>query len=308
MRILVTGGAGFIGSNLVDRLIKAGHQVTVIDDLSSGKKTYLNRLAKFYLLNINNPKVEEIFQQGQFAVVYHLAAQIEVRKSVENLVLDNQINLIAGYNILENCRRYQVEKIIFTSTGGAIYGSNQEIPSSENVATYPLSPYGIHKLAFEKYLYYYNQQYGLNYSVLRLANVYGPRQFKGGEAGVIAIFTDQAVKQEPCTIFGDGYQSRDFVFVDDVVTALILCLKIDCRGELNIGTGQETNLWQIIAALEKTLNTKIKVKTEAAKAGEQRRSVLKIDRAQAVLNWRPKTSLLLGIKQTVAWAKQVKNN
>jgi UDP-glucose 4-epimerase len=308
MNILVTGGVGFIGSSLVDKLIAEGHQVSVIDDLSSGKKDYLNPAADFYLLNINDSKVRDVFQENNFEAVYHLAAQIDVRRSVEDVVFDNQINLIAGYNILENCRQFNVKKIIFASTGGAIYGSSEIIPTSEDVSPYPLSPYGIHKLAFEKYLYYYYQQYGLNYAILRFANVYGPRQFKGGEAGVVAIFTDQAVKGKECTIFGDGYQTRDFVYIDDVVKALLLSLKIDCRGELNIGTGLETNLWQVIEALEKALGKKIKAIKEEAKAGEQRRSALKVDRAQAVLNWQAKTKLIEGVEKTVIWAKNKKNN
>jgi UDP-glucose 4-epimerase len=308
MNILVTGGAGFIGSTLVDRLISEGHQVSIIDDLSSGKKEYINKLANFYQLNINSPEVEDIFIKHQFETVYHLAAQIDVRLSVDNLPLDSQINLSGGFNILDNCYRHGIKKIIFSSTGGAVYGKTDEIPTGENVLPYPLSPYGIHKLAFEKYLYYYYQQYGLNYTILRFANVYGPRQFKGGEAGVIAIFTDQAVNNQVCKIFGDGKQSRDFVFIDDVIEALILSLKIDCRGEINIGTGVETNLWQIIGTLEKALDKKIKVELNKAKLGEQKRSVLKVKRAKDVLDWQAKNDLMTGINKTVEWAKKQNNN
>ena len=193
-KILVTGGAGFIGSNLVDHLINQGHELVVVDDLSSGKKSYVNQQAKFYKLDIRSTKLEKIFSREKIEVVYHLAAQIDVRKSVADPAFDVDINIIGSLNLLENCRRFKVKKIIFSSTGGAIYGEAEEIPTTEYAPTYPVSPYGINKLAFEKYLNYYFQVYGLNYTILRFANVYGPRQFKGGEAGVIAIFIDNAVK------------------------------------------------------------------------------------------------------------------
>jgi len=187
-KILVTGGAGFIGSTLIDKLISEGNEVVIIDDLSSGKKEYVNSQAKFYEVDIcSAAKIAKIFQKEKFDFVYHLAAQIDVRKSVADPVKDNEINVLGGINIIENCRLNEVKKIIFASTGGAIYGETEEIPTTEISLTYPVSPYGIHKLTLEKYLNYYYQVYGLNYTVLRFANVYGPRQFKGGEAGVIAI-------------------------------------------------------------------------------------------------------------------------
>ena len=303
MKILVTGGAGFIGSCLVDYLISQKHQVTVIDDLSSGKKEYLNLSARFYNIDIISSEVDSIFLENQFDLVYHLAAQIDVRKSVSDPIFDNKVNVIGALNILENCYKQGVKKLIFASTGGAIYGETEEIPSSENVLPYPLSPYGIHKLTFEKYLYYYYQEYNLNYSILRFANVYGPRQYKGGEAGVIAIFTDRAVNEKPCIIYGDGKQTRDFIFIDDVIEALYLCSKIDCRGELNIGTGKETNLWQVIEALQQSIAKDIKVEQKPAKLGEQRRSALNTKRANDVLNWQAKVDLFSGIKKTVDWAK-----
>ncbi|MFA5155518.1 MAG: NAD-dependent epimerase/dehydratase family protein [Patescibacteria group bacterium] len=301
-KILVTGGAGFIGSNLVDRLIADGHQVAVIDILSSGREDYLNPAATFYQLDIGSPEVAAIFAQFQPEAVYHLAAQIEVAKSMADPVNDNRINLLGGLNILENCRTHGVKKIIFSSTGGAIYGDAEEIPTTESFPPYPVSFYGIHKLAFEKYLNCYYQVYGLDYTILRFANVYGPRQFKGGEAGVIAIFVDNAVKGQASTQYGDGKQTRDFVYIDDVVNALALAKDITCHGEVNIGLGVETDLLQIRAAIEQALGRAIEVKEVPAKLGEQRRSCLSCQRAKSVLNWEPRVTLAEGIKRTIEWA------
>ncbi len=303
-KILVTGGAGFVGSNLVDKLILEGNEVVIIDDLSSGKKEYLNPKAKFYQLDICSAELADIFSEEKFDFVYHLAAQIDVRKSVADPVLDNKINVLGGLNVLENCRQNKVKKIIFASTGGAIYGEAEEIPTTEYYPTYPVSPYGINKLTFEKYLHYYYQVYNLNYAALRFANIYGPRQFKGGEAGVIAIFIDNAVKGLESTMYGDGLQTRDFVYIDDVVQALYLTQEIDCRGEINIGTGEETNLLEIKKQIEKALGKTIIINQAPAKEGEQRRSVLSYKRAQAVLNWQPTVSLEEGVKRTIAWAQK----
>ncbi len=305
-KILVTGGAGFIGSTLVDKLISEGHEVVVIDDLSSGKKDYLNPVAKFYEVDICSPKIEKIFKKEAFDFVYHLAAQIDVRKSVADPVYDNKINVLGGLNIIANAQAHGVKKIIFSSTGGAIYGEAEEVPTTESSQTYPVSPYGIHKLTVEKYLNYYYQVYGLNYTVLRFANVYGPRQFKGGEAGVVAIFIDNAVKGLESLQFGDGRQTRDFVYVDDVVRALYLSLNIDCCGEINIGSGVETNLLNIGSHIEKALGGPIKIKEMPAKAGEQRRSCLSHQLAKDVLNWDPKINMEEGIKRTIAWAQSQK--
>ncbi len=302
-KILVTGGAGFIGSTLVDRLISLEHEVVVIDDLSSGRRDYVNPSAKLYEVDITSEKIAEIFEQEKFDFVYHLAAQIDVRRSVSDPEFDNRVNVLGGLNILENCRASKVKKIIMASTGGAIYGEAEEIPTTENSPTYPVSPYGIHKLTLEKYLNYYYQVYGLNYTVLRFANVYGPRQFKGGEAGVIAIFIANAVQGISSQQFGDGLQTRDFVYVDDVVRALILSLEIDCRSEINIGSGIETTLLDVRRAIEAALEEKMLIEEKPAKDGEQRRSCLSYARAQAVLNWEPEINLIEGVGRTIAWAK-----
>lgn len=302
-KILVTGGAGFIGSTLVDELIAAGEEIVVIDNLSSGKKEYLNPAAKFYKVDICSPKIAKIFRREKFDFVYHLAAQMDVRQSVSDSVFDNKINVLGGLNILENCRLTAVKKIIFTSTGGAVYGEAEEIPTPETYPAYPLSPYGIHKLTFEKYLNYYYQVFGLDYIALRLANIYGPRQFKGGEAGVIAIFIDNAVKDLVSTQYGDGRQTRDFVYVDDVVRSLRSAKNIAYRGEINISSGIEINLLDVRKHIEQALGAPLKINEAPAKLGEQRRSCLSYERAKAVLSWEPEINLKEGIKRTIEWAK-----
>ncbi len=303
-KILVTGGAGFIGSTLVDKLINEGHEVVVIDDLSSGKKDYVNQKAVLYELDICSPKVAKVFKKEKFDFVYHLAAQIDVRVSVERPEYDNKINVLGGLNIIQNSYLNKVKKFIMASTGGAIYGDAEEIPTPETAPTYPVSPYGIHKLTLEKYLNYYYQVYGLNYTVLRFSNVYGPRQFKGGEAGVIAIFIDNAVKGLESFQYGDGLQTRDFVYVDDVVRGLFSALDIDCPAEINIAYGIETTILDLRRDIEKALGTPIKIKEMPGKPGEQRRSCLSYTRAKEVFNWEPQVNLEEGIKRTIEWAKK----
>ena len=307
-KILVTGGAGFIGSNLVDKLIELDHRATVIDNLFSGKKEYLNPSAKFYNLDINDKKeVEAVFLKEQFDYVYHLAAQIDVRHSVEDPVLDNHVNVLGALNILANCLKYKVKKIFFTSSGGAIYGFPEKIPTPEDYPTFPVSPYGINKLSFEKYLNYYYRVFGQKYIAFRLANVYGPRQYKGGEAGVIAMFINNAVNEKISYINGDGFQTRDYIFVDDVITALISGLNNDIIGEFNIGTGVEKNLLDIVFAIESANKCKMKLEYLPAKLGEERSSCLDALKARAVLRWEPKIDLNAGIDLTIAWSKKQMN-
>jgi len=302
-KILVTGGAGFIGSNLVDRLIARGNQVVVIDDLSSGLESYINSQAKFYKMDISDSEIATVFANEKPDFVYHLAAQIEVPKSMADPMRDARINLLGGFNILENCRLNGVKKIIFTSTGGAIYGEAEEMPTTENFPTYPLSFYGIHKLAFEKYLNCYYKVYNLDYTVLRFSNVYGPRQFKGGEAGVIAIFSDNAVAGKSSFQYGDGTQTRDFVYVDDVISGLIAALEKKYPGEINISFGRESSLLQVREAISIALGKEVVVEEKPAKLGEQKRSCLSNKKAKEVLNWEPLINLEEGIKRTIDWVK-----
>ena len=303
-KILVTGGAGFIGSTLVDKLLEEGHEVVVVDNLSSGRQEYLDPRVRFYKEDIRSAALAEILEKERPEVVYHLAAQIDVRVSVADPRLDNDINLLGGINLLENCRLYGVKKIIFASTGGAIYGETDLVPTPESAPAYPLSPYGIHKLALEKFLNFYYQVYGLDYTILRFANVYGPRQFKGGEAGVVAIFIDNAVKEQPSRQFGDGRQTRDFVYVGDVAAALSRAKEVEYHGEINIGSGRETSLLELRAGIEKALGREIAVSVEPGKAGEQRRSCLSRQRALEVLGWEPQISLEEGVKRTIRWSQE----
>lgn len=306
-KVLVSGGAGFIGSTLVDALIASGDKVTVLDDLSSGRREYINPAADFWQMSIGDPSLKDRFIEAKFDFVFHLAAQIDVRRSVADPAFDNQINVLGGLNLLEASLAGKVKKFIFASTGGAIYGETEDIPTKESAPAYPLSPYGINKLAFEKFLNYYYQVFGLNYTVLRFANVYGPRQYKGGEAGVVAIFCDALASDKEAILYGDGKQTRDFVYVDDVVSAFLRAREIDCRGEVNISTAYESNLLELIAALEKAAGKKLSLKHEEARLGEQRRSALDNTRAFETLNWQPKVSLEEGLDRTYKWSLQQLN-
>ena len=272
-KVLVTGGAGFIGSHIVDRLIKEGCKVVIIDNLSTGRKANINPKAKFYKADIQNQKIAEIFKKEKPEIVFHFAAQIDVRKSVEDPIQDARINILGSLNILENCQKYKIKKIIFTSTGGAIYGDADVIPTSESYLEMPLSPYGIEKLVFDKYLNYYYKIFGLSYTSLRLANVYGPRQNSKGEAGVIAIFCDKIFAKKQPVINGTGKQTRDFVFVQDVVEAGILALKKNKIGVFNIGTGKETDINTIFRKIKKITNSDCKEIHISAKIGEQKKVV-----------------------------------
>jgi UDP-glucose 4-epimerase len=303
MKILVSGGAGFIGSNLVDKLIKDGHQVVVIDNLFTGKKENLNPKAKFYKIDIQNPKISQIFKKEKPEVVFHLAAQVDLRKSVENPIESAKVNILGSLNILENCQKFKIKKIIFSSTGGAIYGEAKIIPTPEDYPANPLSPYGIEKLTIEKYLDYYWKIFKISYISLRLANVYGPRQNSKGEAGVIAIFCDKMLCGKQPIIYGLGCQTRDFVFVDDVAEANILAMKSKKVGIFNIGTGKETDIDTVFEKIKKLIGVKCKKIHAPAQLGEQKRSCLNYTKAKKELGWQPKYSLENGLKETINYFK-----
>lgn len=304
-KILVTGGAGFIGSTLVDKLIIEGHEVIVLDNLVSGKRDYVNPQAKLYELDICSPEVAGVFETEQPEIVYHLAAQIDVRISVSDPVFDNKINAVGSLNLLANCQKFGVRKFIFASTGGAIYGEAEEIPTTESAPTYPLSPYGIHKLTTEKYLKFYQTVYGLDYTILRFANVYGPRQYKGGEAGVVVIFIEHAVAGKTCIINGDGLQTRDYVYVDDVVAALSKTKEVNYQGEINISCGKEITVLDVVAAITAALGFELVSQHAPAKPGEQLRSCLSYDLAKKILNWEPQVNITGGVKRTIEWTKNL---
>ena len=301
MKVLVTGGAGFIGSNLVDALVKRKNKVLVVDNLSTGKKENLNKKAKFYKLDICSKKILEIFKKEKPEIVCHLAAQINVRKSVEDPLFDAKVNILGSLNLLEASKKTNVKKFIFASTGGALYGETKIIPTPEDHPIWPESPYGICKMTIERYLNYYWRLFKIPFVSLRLGNVYGPRQSPEGEAGVVAIFTQKMLKNEDIFVFGDGKQTRDFIFVEDVVDAFLKSIKKKVSGFFNIGTEKETSVNQIYSFLKKLTKTKSKKIKLPKKKGDLRRSCLKIKKAKEKLNWEPKTPLLEGLKKTVEW-------
>ncbi|MGB2762424.1 MAG: GDP-mannose 4,6-dehydratase [Minisyncoccales bacterium] len=307
-KILVTGGAGFIGSYLVDRLLKEKHKVVIVDNLSTGKKENLNPKAKFYKLDIQDKTISGVFKKEKPEILFHFAAQIDLRKSVDNPIENAKINILGSLNILQSFIRINqlnlhksVSKFIFTSTGGAIYGNADIIPTPETYPEMPLSPYGIEKLIFDKYLNYYYQVFGLPYVSLRLSNVYGPRQNSKGEAGVIAIFCDKILSNQQPIINGNGKQTRDYIYVDDGVEACILALKKNKVGTFNIGTAKETDVNTIFRKIKRLTNSSCKEIHISEKPGEQKRSCLDYSKTKKELGWQPKYNLDEGLKETVEW-------
>jgi UDP-glucose 4-epimerase len=302
-KILVTGGAGFIGSNVADRFIENGHKVAIIDNLSTGVKANLNKEAKFYKLDIRSAVIDKIFEKEKPEVLCHHAAQIDVRKSTDDPIFDAETNIIGSLNLFNASVKHKVKKIIFASTGGAIYGEQDYHPADENHPANPLSPYGVAKLTIEKYLHFYKEVYGINFVALRYANVYGPRQNPFGEAGVVGIFTERLLGGKKAIINGDGKQTRDFVFVEDVVESNVLALKYPQSDIFNIGTGIETDINCIFRILNEKIGSEQKELHGPAKLGEQQRSVLECSKAKGLLKWEPKYSLEEGIAKTVEYYK-----
>ena len=299
MKVLVTGGAGFIGSHVVDRLIQEGHDVVVVDNLSTGKKKNINRDAHFYKMDILNSKIEKIFKKEKPDLISHHAAQMDVRRSVADPIFDAQVNVLGLLNVLENAVRHGTKKVIFASSGGAVYGEQQVFPAPETHPLHPVSPYGISKLAGEHYLYYYQQVAGLNYVALRYANVYGPRQDPFGEAGVVAIFSQKTLMNDQPIINGNGKQTRDYVFVEDVVEAHMAVIDNSIKGIFNVGTGKETSVNQLFRNLVDISGAKAKEVYGPEKRGEQIRSVLDYTKLKKATDWEPKVELYDGLKMTV---------
>lgn len=300
---LITGGAGFIGSHICNLLIEQGHEVIIIDNLSTGSKKNLHPNAKFYEMDIQDTKISEVFESEKPDYIFHMAAQIDVRKSVENPILDAQVNILGSLNVLENAVRHNVKKIIFASTGGAIYGEAEMIPTPEGYYEKPLSPYGINKLSIEKSLFFYKQVKHLDYTILRLSNVYGPRQNSHGEAGVVAIFINKIFKKGKPVINGDGCQTRDYVFVKDVARAFINAMQETKSDIYNIGTGVETDVNQILEIIISNINIDVVKEHTDAKPGEQKRSCLNNKKALEELGWSPEYDVERGTKETVEWFK-----
>ncbi len=301
MKILFTGGAGFIGSNVVDALIGIGHEIVVVDNLSSGFRGNLNPNAKFYHLSICDKELSTIFERERPEVVHHHAAQIDVRKSADDPIADAEDNILGSLNLLTSCVRFGVKRVIYASTGGAIYGDVQYPPADENHPVNPISQYGISKHTVEHYLYLYSALYGLDYVVLRYANVYGPRQNPSGEAGVVAIFATQMLTGQQPTIFGPGDKTRDYVHVADVTEANILALERGTNTILNIGTGVETSDQEIFDTLAEVLGYQGPPVYAPLRKGEVYRISLGCDKAREELGWSPKLSLKEGIARTAEY-------
>jgi UDP-glucose 4-epimerase len=301
MKILVTGGAGFIGSHIVDFYVKQGHDVAVVDNLSSGNISNLNPEAKFYRIDIRSEKINDIFEQEKPEVVNHHAAQIDVRKSVADPIEDASINIIGTLNLLQNSVEHGVKKFLFASSGGVAYGEPEYLPADLNHPLNPLSPYGASKMSVEYYLKIYKELYGLSYAAMRYGNVYGPRQDPHGEAGVIAIFSNKILANEPLTIFGDGEQTRDYIFVDDVVEASGRLSFNDISGSFNIGTQVGSSVNELHEIFCKITGRTIDKIYQPPRAGELNRIYLKHD--GDLFGWEPKTALEDGLKITFDYFK-----
>jgi len=304
MKVLVTGGAGFIGSHLVDRLVQEGHDVVVVDNLSTGNRRSLNRTARFCKLDIQSWRLERVFRNERPNIIMHLAAQMDVRKSVEDPVFDAQVNVLGMLNVLQQAVRHGVRKVVFSSSGGAIYGEQEVYPATESHITQPLSPYGISKLCGEQYLSYYQRVSGLQMVNLRYANVYGPRQDPDGETGVIAIFIQKLLNNEQAIIHGNGRQTRDFVYVEDVVEANLAVMGPETQGTYNVGTGKETSINDLLRILITHTNSTCKEVHGPAKKGEQARSVIDSSKIRQELSWEARTELSDGLKRTVDYFRE----
>ncbi len=301
MRILITGGAGFIASHISESYLQEGHQVAIVDDLSQGQEKNIPQGAHFYRLDILDPHLEEVFSRERPEVVNHHAAQIDVRKSVADPTFDAKINILGTLSLLKCAQRHGTRQVIFASSGGAIYGEEGAFPFSEGVPPCPKSPYGLSKYVGECYLDLYRALFGLDSVILRYSNVYGPRQDPMGEAGVVAIFSQNILNGKPVTVFGDGTQTRDYVFVSDVVEANLLALKVKGSYVLNIATQMETSVNELIHLLKDFLTQPVARNDEPARPGELQRSCLAISLAQATLGWRPKVGLQEGLEETFRW-------
>lgn len=299
MRVLVTGGAGFIGSHVADACVAERHDVLVMDDLSSGKPDNVPGEARLEKCDIRSPRAAAIVESFRPQVLVHHAAQMSVTRSVAEPSFDADVNVLGLVNLVETGRRSGLEKVVFASSGGTVYGEVDSYPIAETTATHPVCPYGVSKLAGEHYLFYYQRVFGLPYVALRYANVFGPRQDPHGEAGVIAIFSKKLLAGADVTVFGDGEQTRDYVYVGDVVRANLAAIAASYHGPVNIGTGIETNVNELFAVIKRHAGGAGRAVHAAARDGELRRSVLAVAHAERVLGWKPGVRLADGLEDTV---------
>ena len=298
---LVTGGAGFIGSHIVDALIRRRIKVYIVDDLSTGNADNINPNAHFTRMSILNPQFVEYLKRVKPDVIFHTAAQINVRDSVKDPISDAKINILGSLTIAHVAGQIGVKKIIFSSSGGALYPELARLPWSEKIVPEPATPYAISKRSAEMYFHFAYMMHGVPYVALRYANVYGPRQNAKGEAGVISIFTNQMLKGKPSTIFGTGKQTRDYVYVEDVVSANIAAMNKKVIGVFNIGTGKETDVNAIFHKLQKLTHAQLPARHEPATVGEVMRSALDARKAREVLEWKPGVKLDEGLEKTAKW-------
>ena len=301
MKVLVTGGAGFIGSHVVDAYVEAGWDVVIVDDLSTGREVNVNPAAAFYQMDVRSPEIDAVFEQERPDVVNHHAAQIDVRRSVVEPLFDADVNIMGSLNLIERAKQFGVKRFIYISTGGAVYGEPEYLPCDEKHPVNPICQYGASKHAVEHYLYMYHYNDGLDYTVLRYPNVYGPRQDPHGEAGVVAIFTGQMLRGEQAVVNGDGRQVRDFVYVGDCARANLLAVDAGQNGIYNLGTGRGTSVNQLFDLLGEITHYEKERVHGPPKAGETRRIYLTFDKARRDLGWEPAVSLEEGLEQTVAY-------
>lgn len=307
-RVLVTGGAGFIGSHVADRYLAEGYEVTVLDNLSSGRRENVPAGAEFVRADVGAPEARDLLAAGGFTVLNHHAAQMDVRVSVADPEFDARTNILGLINLLEGCREGGVERVVFASSGGVVYGESDALPHPEAAPKQPVSPYGVSKLASEYYLAIYRQLHGIDVVSLRYANVYGPRQSPHGEAGVVAIFGSRLMRGQELTVFGDGEQTRDYVFVGDVARANLAATRwtlpptshIDDLA-FNVGTATETSVQELAEALFDATHRRVPVTRAPARAGELQRSAVAYDRAARAWNWRPEVPLVHGLDLTYRW-------
>jgi UDP-glucose 4-epimerase len=304
VRILVTGGAGFVGSHVVDRLLADGHAVEVVDNLTTGRRERVHPTARLHVCDLRDARLDAVFAATRPEVVVHVAAQAAVPRSVADPLFDASVNVLGTIALLETCRRGGVQRVLYTSTGGAGYGDTEVLPTPEDHPLRPASPYGVSKITGERYLECWAGLGGGRALTLRLANVYGPRQDPAGEAGVIAIFTSRLLGGERCIVNGDGEQTRDYVFVGDVADAISRGVASDVGGVVNVGTGAETTVNELYQRLASLTRVGREAEHAPAKPGEQRRSVLDPTRAKALLGWNASTTLDEGLTQTVLWFRK----